>query len=107
MRTIRARTEFLATTTAQAFADAVASPAFVIGVRFALFEFMIAEPRGTTWEAAARSQDYQQGAKDFAQYLLTFTDSEPEKPQPANENLKWPTKQSLQPRHPPLKGQKP
>lgn len=98
MRTIHTRAEFLTSPTAQGFADAIAAPAFVSGVRAALLEFVISEPRGQTWEAAARSQDYQQGAKDFAQYLLTFTDPEPAKPQPTNENLKWPTKQSLQER---------
>lgn len=107
MRTIHPRLEFLQSPTAQSFADAITAPGFVAGLRSALLEFMVSEPRGQTWEAAARSQDYQQGAKDFAQYLLTFTDSEPAKPQPTNENLKWPTKQSLQPQRPPLKAQKP
>lgn len=101
MRTIRCRDEFRASRSAQNFADAVSVPDFVIGVRSALLEFLISEPRGQTWEQAARSQDYQQGAKDFAQYLLTFTDPEPDKPKPTNENLKWPTKQSLQQPRPP------
>lgn len=100
MRTIHPRAEFLTSRAAQQFADAIAEPAMVLGVRAALLEFMASEPRGATWEAAARSQDYQQGAKDFAQYLLTFIDQEPAKPQPTNENLKWPTKQSLQQRPP-------
>ena len=101
MRTVRPRAEFLTSPTAQSFTESVSNPNFVAGVRAALLEFMVAEPRGQTWEAAARSQDYQQGAKDFAQYLLTFTDQEPAKPQPTNENLKWPTKQSLQQHRPP------
>lgn len=100
MRTIHPRSEFLGTTTAQTFADVISDPAFVTGVRTALLEFMVSEPRGATWEAAARSQDYIQGARDFAQYLLTFLDSEPTKPQPTNENLKWVTKQSLHQRQP-------
>ena len=71
-------------------------PEFAPGVRAALAEFAAAEPRGQTWEAKASAHDYQQGARDFAQYLLTFIDQEPATPQPTNTNLKWPTKQSLQ-----------
>ena len=96
MRTIHARTEFLSTPTAQGYADSIVQPAFIAGLRIALLEFMVSQSQGQTWEAAARTHDYMQGAKDFAEYLLTFTDPEPAKPQRTNENLKWPTKQSLQ-----------
>lgn len=98
MRTIHPRPDFLASNVAQPFGDLLANPALAVGIRAALLEFQIAEPRAATWEQAAQSHHYLQGARDFANYLLTFLDSEPIKPQPANENLKWPTKQSLQPR---------
>lgn len=100
-RTIHTRSEFLQSSTAQGFADSITAPAFVVGLRAALLEFLVAEPHGRAWEDAARSHHYSQGAKDFAEYLLTFTDSEPVKPKSANQNLEWPTKQSLQQRRPP------
>ena len=96
MRTIHPRAEFLTSSTAQAFADALAQPGFIAGLRAAMLEFLASEPHSRSWEDAARAHHYQQGAKDFAEYLLTFTDAAPAKPQPTNENLKWPTKQSLQ-----------
>ena len=100
MKTIHTRQDFLKTDEAQAYADTVSNPVFITGLRAALLEFLVSNTQGTTWEAAARSHDYQQGAKDFAQYLLTFLDAEPAKPQTATENLKWPTKQSLAQRPP-------
>lgn len=96
MRTIHTRAEFIASPTATAYADAITKPEFIAGVRAALLEFVISEPRGRAWEEAAQSHHYTQGAKDFAQYLLTFIDQEPAKPKPTTENLKWPTKESLQ-----------
>jgi len=104
MRTIHPRAEFLQSPAAQSFADSLANAEFIAGIRAALLEFVISEPRGNAWEEAARSHHYVQGAKDFAEYLLTFIDAEAKKPQPQNENLKWPTKQSLQR---PLKAAKP
>lgn len=96
MKTIHGRKEFLGSNESNSFAESVSNQAFISGLRVALLEFMADQPRGNTWEDAARSHHYVQGAKDFAEYLLTFTDAEPQKPQPTNENLKWPTKQSLQ-----------
>ena len=96
MRTIYPRAEFLTSPTAQPFGDLITNPVFVVGVRAALLEFVTQESRARGWEEAAQSHHYTQGAKDFAQYLLTFLDQAPVKPKPTNENLKWPTKESLQ-----------
>lgn len=101
MRTVHPRKEFLQSPEGNAFAESIANPAFVAGVRAAVLEFSVSESRSQGWEDAARSHHYIKGAQDFAEYLLTFIDSDPKTPaQPANANLTWPTKQSLQQRPP-------
>ncbi len=105
MRTIHPRLEFLQSPAGTAFAETISNnPDLIAGIRAALLEFSISQPPGRTWEDAARSHHCVQGAKDFAQYLLDFINSEPAAPQPTDANLKWPTKQSLQAQRPPPRG---
>lgn len=105
MRTLSPRDEFLKGPQGQAFADLLANPVLVAGIRAAFLEYQFRQAYGRTMEEAMREHYHLQGAKDFTEFLLTFIDPEPARPKPEQENLKWPTKQSLTQRPPPQPAQ--